>query len=206
MKRLANKLIASMFLVTLITVMGTRSTALADGYGTVTINKRFRIEKQVRLEGDSTWKDKVYIDLNDLEDVNKNIEFKITVKNLSDEEADEFDNMRMEDILPNELYRVGGDGLTEYWNNFESGEKVTFELEVRIEDEELDREGSFEKCVVNKAEVEWDGEFEGSDTATVCFGNGELEELPETGAFDALGITGLGLIAVGAFIRKSFKK
>ena len=67
--------------------------------------------------------------------------------------------------------------------------------------EGVDRE-NFEKCVVNKAEVEWDGNFEGSDTATVCYGDVEVTELPETGAVSTLAIAGLGLIIAGYTLKK----
>ena len=170
----------------------------ADQYGETYINKRFEIDKDVRIEGDNSWKDKV----TDVE-INEIVEFKITIKNRSDEEADDFDNMKMEDFLPDELERVGGSGLTEYWDNFEPGEKKSFTIEAKVKDSEYDREDNFEKCVVNKAEVEWDGEFEGSDTAIVCYGNTELTELPETGSStDSIAALGLGLVVVGALVKK----
>src|SRR3989344_9498318 len=136
------------------------------GGGTCIINKRFSIEKEVRIEGDNEWKDKITgVEADDV------IEFKITVENLSDEEADEFDNMKVEDFLPDELERVGGSGLTEYFDNFGSGDEKTFTIEAQIKSDEFDRDDNFEKCVVNKAEVSYDGEFEGADAAAVCYGN-----------------------------------
>jgi hypothetical protein len=169
-------------------------------------NKRFEIEKEVRLEGDNTWRDKVYIDLTDEDENDKDIEFRIKIKNLSDEETEDeidFDNMKMKDLLPNELDRIGGTGLTEYWDDFEPGETKEFIIRVELEDDERDREGEFEKCVVNKAEAYWDGEFEGSDTATVCYSNKEVTELPDTGALSTLTLVGFGLITAGALIKKS---
>jgi len=109
----------------------------------------------------------------------------------------------MEDSLPNELYRIGGNGLTEYWDDFDSGETKTFYIRASIDSDELEREGTFENCVVNKAEVEWDGEFEGSDTATVCYGNVPAKELPKTGANDVLALVGLGLVTLGVLIKRT---
>lgn len=180
------------------------------GGETCLINKRFEIEKEVRVckDGDSdscddwgSWEDKVT-------DVKKGqlIQFRIKVTNLSDDEADEFDDMRVEDFMPNELYRVGGSGLTEYWDNFASDEEKEFKIEVLIDEDEFDRE-NFEKCIVNKAEVEWDGEFEGSDTATVCYNDdvkGEITELPETGGTSVAFVAGLLSLTSGLVLRKKF--
>jgi LPXTG-motif cell wall-anchored protein len=163
------------------------------------INKRFEIEKKVRVEDeDDDWEDKV---MNVAED--DVVEFRIRIKNKSDEDADDFDDMRMEDILPDEMYRVGGSGLTEYWDDFEPGETKTFYLEAQVEEDEYDRDEDFEKCVVNKAELEWDGEYEGSDTATVCYGEEEVKELPDTGSNEVIALLGVGLMAAGALLRKS---
>jgi len=101
------------------------------------------------------------------------------------------------------MERVGGSGLTEYWDDFEPGETKTFYIEAKVKEEEYDRDVDFEKCVVNKAEVEWDGEFEGSDTATVCYGDEDVTELPETGSNEIVALIGFGLIAAGILVRKS---
>lgn len=170
----------------------------SDGpYGEICIyNKSFELDKKVKKEGDDVWKDKVI-------DVEKDeiVIFEIEIENVGEVEVD---NMRLEDFLPDELKRVGGSGLTEYWDDFEPGEKKTFEIEVKINDEEFDRDVEFEKCVVNKAEVEYDGDFESSDAAVVCYGNAQIKELPETGAtstviYSALGLT---LIASGIVLKK----
>jgi hypothetical protein len=160
-------------------------------------NKRFEIDKDVRIEGDSQWEeDKVT-------GVKKGdtIEFRIKIKNRSDEATGSFDDMKMEDFLPDELVRVGGTGLSEYWDDFDAGETKTFILKAKIDSDEFDRDDNFEKCVVNKAEVRWDGKFEGSDTATVCYGNGEPTELPKTGAVSELAIVGLALLTAGILVK-----
>ncbi len=164
-------------------------------------NKRFLITKEVRIQGDSEWKDKV----TDVEEGDV-VEFRVEIKNKSDENSDDFDDMKMEDFLPDEMYRVGGSGLTEYWDDFEPGETKKFTIEAKVDSDEYDRDVEFEKCVVNKAEVRWDDEFEGSDTATVCYGNIEPSELPKTGALSTLGLSGLGLLITGLLSKRFLRK
>lgn len=172
-----------------------------NGGETCVINKRFSIDKDVRIEGDNEWKDKVTgVEASDV------VEFRITVQNLSDEEADAFDNMKMEDFLPDEFNLLDNEGLTEYWNDFGSGEEKKFTIKVQVKPEEFNREDQFEKCIVNKAEVEWDGEFEGSDTATVCYGNVEVTELPETGFGSAFAMLGTAFTSLGVFLKKKISK
>ena len=166
--------------------------ACEPNYGggeTCEYSEEFKITKKVRLQGDNTWKDKV-IDVKDGEV----IEFRITVENTG-ETSD--DNMKMIDILPDALERIGGAGLTEEWNDFEVDETKTFIIEARIRSVEFDRDNDFEKCVVNKAEAEQDESLIGSDTATVCYGNEEVTELPETGATATEAMTILGLASTG---------
>lgn len=193
-KSTAKKLIALVIFASFMLING---ASVYANYGGGEVNKRFKITKQVRLEGDNSWKDKV---TNVKE--GEVIEFRITVENLSDEEADEFDNMKIEDFLPDELFRVGGSGLTEYWDSFGSSDEKKFTIEVKVESNEYDRDVEFEKCIVNKVELEWDGEFEGSDTATVCYGNEEPSELPKTGYTSSLAITGLVTLVAGLVAKK----
>ncbi|MBW6441963.1 DUF11 domain-containing protein [Patescibacteria group bacterium] len=161
----------------------------------------FKITKEVRIQGDTDWKDKV----TDVEDGDV-VEFRITVTNKSDDEANSADDMKMEDFLPSELSRIGGSDLTEYWDDFLPGEVKKFTFEAKVKSSEYDKDVEFDKCVVNKAELRWDGDFQGSDTATVCYGNIEPAELPKTGAFSTLGLSGLGLLISGLVSKKSSKK
>ncbi len=208
----AKNLISLTAAVALFTVFGGRQTALADNcesnYGggeTCRYNKRLEIDKYVRIQGDSEWhNDKIT-------GVKKDeiIEFKVKIKNLSDKGAGHFDDMKMEDFLPDELVKVGGAGLTENWDDFGHDDTKTFIIEAKINSDEFDRSDNFEKCVVNKAEVRWKGKFEGADTATVCYGNGQPTELPRTGAVSTLAILGLGMLTVGALAKlakRSFGK
>ena len=181
------------------------------GGQTCIYNKNFDIEKKVRTcdadyyddhgecdkDDDEGWKDKV----TDVEEGDV-VEFKIKVKN--DGEVD-VDDMKMTDKLPKEMTRLGGDGLTEYWDDFEAGDTKKFYIYAKVDDDEFDRK-NFEKCVVNKAEVEYDGDEEASDTATVCYGDSEPTELPKTGGNSLVyGALGLGLMAIGATSKK-FRK
>ncbi len=209
-KTILYNLIAVMFFV--VAAVALKTTVYADNcesnYGggeTCLVNKRFKIEKSVKVEGDDNWKDKVTLDKGDKD---KTILFKVKITNMSDNTGDvTFDNMKMEDFLPKELHKVGGDGLTEEWDNFKPGQTKTFEIEAKIDSDEFDRKESFEKCVVNKAEVRWEGEFEGADTATVCFGHDKSgpKELPKTGGFPIEAATGFGLVSVGLVLKK-FKR
>lgn len=173
-------------------------TSNYGGGETCIYNKRFDIEKKVRKEGDDSWKDKVT-------NVKKDevVEFRIKVKNEGEVEVD---NMKMKDFLPKEMERIGGSGLTEYWDDFEPGESKTFVIKAVIKDSEYDRK-NFEKCVVNKARVEYDGDNEGSDTATVCYTDKKITELPKTGSesgiFAALGVS---LASIGVALKKLTKK
>ncbi len=172
-------------------------TSNYGGGETCIYNKNFDIEKKVRKAGDDSWKDKVTgVDEDEI------VEFRIKVKN--DGEVD-VDDMKMTDKLPKEMERVGGDGLTEYWDDFDEGETKTFIIRAKVKDSEYDRK-NFEKCVVNKAEVEYNGDEEASDTATVCYGDSEPTELPKTGGNSLVyGALGLGLMAIGATSKK-FRK
>ncbi|HLC93618.1 MAG TPA: LPXTG cell wall anchor domain-containing protein [Patescibacteria group bacterium] len=158
-------------------------------------NKSFDIEKEVRKDEDDDFEDKVT-------DVDKNdtVEFQIKVKNVGDIEVD---NMKYEDFLPDEMERVGGSGLTEEWNDFEPDEEVKFVIKAKIKESEFDRE-NFDKCIVNKVKVTFDGDFEGSDTATVCYGQGEVTELPKTGGESTIALTllGLGLAIAGTLSKR----
>ncbi len=201
------KIIISVFVASLMTVLytGQAKAECESTYGNGEVcyyNKRFEIDKDVRVEDeDDDWEDKVMDVASD--DV---VEFRIKIKNRSDDDADkivDFDDMKMEDFLPDEMERVGGSGLTEYWDDFEPGETKTFYIEAKVNEDEYDRDVDFEKCIVNKAEVTWDGEFEGSDTATVCYGDEDVKELPETGSTAMVALVGLGLVTAGIIVRKT---
>ena len=162
-----------------------------------TYNKRFQIDKDVRIAGDDEWEDDKVTGVHK-DDV---IEFRIRVKNLSDEGTGHFDDMEMKDYLPDELEYAGGVGLTEEWEDFKHGDTREFVILAKIDSDEFNRTDNFEKCVVNKAEVRWDGDFESADTATVCYGNGEPTELPKTGAYSDLALIGIGLLTTGVLIK-----
>ena len=164
-------------------------------------NLRFKITKEVRIQGDTEWKDKV-TDVKEGEVV----EFRIKIRNRSDGPADATDDMKMEDFLPEEMTKVGGNGLTEEWDNFDPKDEKVFIIQAKVDSDEYDRDVEFEKCVVNKAELRWDGEFQGADTATVCYGNVQPSELPKTGALSTMGLSGLVLLVSGLISKKYLKK
>jgi LPXTG-motif cell wall-anchored protein len=203
------KILISISLAVVMGLITQVTTAYADcestygGGETCVYNKRFEIEKKVRIEGEDDWEDKVT-------DVSKNdiIEFRVRIKNRSDEESADyidFDNMKMKDILPDELTLVDDGGLTEEWDNFEPGETKEFIIRAKIVSEEWNRDDNFEKCVVNKAEVYWDKKFEGADTATVCYGQGTPTELPKTGFGSTFVVLGSAFMGLGAIVSKTRK-
>jgi len=169
-----------------------------DGaYGeTCVYDKNFEVEKKVRLQGDSDWEDKV-VDVPE----GKVIEFRIRIKNVGEVEVD---SMKMIDLLPDELLKTGGAGLTEYWEDFSPDETKTFIIEARIKDSEFDRTDSFEKCVVNKASGYYSDDLVGSDTATVCYSNKKITELPKAGidSTQAMALAGFASTGIGLAIRK----
>ena len=176
--------------------------ACETNYGggqTCTFNKRFDIDKDVRIEGDNEWNDKVT-------GVKKDevVEFRIKIENTGEISVD---NMEMKDFLPDELTKISGD-LTEGWDDFEPGEEKEFKIKVVVDPKEFDKE-NFEKCVVNKVKVYRNKDFEGSDTATLCFGNEtEIKELPKTGFDTASIMTVLGsaTTGLGLFLKKLTSK
>lgn len=202
------KLIATLFVSGLLAVafqLATQSKAYAQSceptYGggqDCTSTQTFDVSKKVRIEGsnDDSWNDKVT-------DVKEGdvVEFKIEVKNTGNVEVD---GMKMTDSLPDEMYKTGGDGLTESWDNFEPGETQTFIIQAKVNASEFDA-ANFDKCVVNKVKVEQDGDTVGTAAATVCYSNAELTELPQTGdnSLITFAVIGFGLIALGLLIKKS---
>ena len=99
------KLIGSLITLGLFVFLST-GTAYAGQYGEEEeYNLRFKITKEVRIQGDSEWKDKV-TDVKEGEVV----EFRIKIRNKSDDPADATDDMKMEDFLPEEMTKVGGNG------------------------------------------------------------------------------------------------
>ena len=195
------KLIGSLITLGLFVFLST-GTVYAGQYGEEEeYNLRFKITKEVRIQGDSEWKDKV-TDVKEGEVV----EFRIKIRNRSDGPADATDDMKMEDFLPEEMTKVGGNGLTEEWDNFDPKDEKVFIIQAKVDSDEYDRDVEFEKCVVNKAELRWDGEFQGADTATVCYGNVQPSELPKTGALSTMGLSGLVLLVSGLISKKYLKK
>ena len=200
MKKNKIKLIGSLITLGLFVFLST-GTVYAGQYGEEEYNLRFKITKEVRIQGDSEWKDKV-TDVKEGEVV----EFRIKIRNRSDGPADATDDMKMEDFLPEEMTKVGGNGLTEEWDNFDPKDEKVFIIQAKVDSDEYDRDVEFEKCVVNKAELRWDGEFQGADTATVCYGNVQPSELPKTGALSTMGLSGLVLLVSGLISKKYLKK
>ncbi len=185
------------FFLAVITIPDAHAEDCEPNYGggeTCEREEDLEVSKQVRkykdsLDNDEGFKDKVTgIEKGDI------VEFKIKVKN----EGDDIKDVDVKDSLPDELKKVEGD-TSKHYDELEAGESKTFRFKAKVYDDEFDREDSFEKCVVNKVTVKQDDDKKASDTATVCYGDSEIEELPATGStavvFAGLGsaISGLGL-------------
>ncbi|KKS21914.1 MAG: hypothetical protein UU80_C0017G0015 [candidate division WWE3 bacterium GW2011_GWA1_41_8] len=139
-------------------------------------NKSFEIEKEARIGDSGDFKDKVTgVEEDDT------VHFRIRIKNVGDIEVDE---MKYEDFLPEEMERA-----------------VEFIIKAKIKESEFDRK-NFDKCIVNKVELTYKDDFEGSDTATVCYS--EVTDLPETGAGSTVAVTllGLGLAVAGTLSKR----
>lgn len=176
----------------------------------------FTIEKWVRLEDDDTWRDEVVIDLNDDDEKDKEIEFRIKVtarltdvKGIDPDDID-FDDLKMKDSWPDELKLLDDeDELTQEWDNMKPGETKTFYLSAKIESDQKNRDGSFEKCVINKAKLYYKDDLQGSDDAVVCYKKveegdvlGISTELPETGGGLVPVLLGLSVTAAGLVLGK----
>ena len=198
----------------------TSKTAFADcesNYGggeTCTYPKQFKIQKWVKLDGDNSWKDEVVIDLNNGNEIDKKILFKVEVKvdisNASgvDTSKIKFDEMKMKDKWPSELKFLEDESesnLTEEWDNFKPGETKTFYFAAKIQGSEKNKEGDFQKCVVNKASLYRKGDFQSADDAVVCYKRTTdvlgATTLPETGAVPVSGIVGMALMSLGTVLK-----
>jgi uncharacterized repeat protein (TIGR01451 family)/LPXTG-motif cell wall-anchored protein len=208
MKNITNKLIVSALAIALVSFVGiTKAYADSDceqvygGGENCNYDRKLKITKEVRIKGETSWKDKVT-------DVTKNdiIEFKITVKNKSDDGADKYSRLKVEDFLPSEMFWVGGSRTIEFIDDFKPGDSKTFTIEAKVYAWEYDKSVQFEKCVVNKVKLTKGDELKGSDTATVCYGNVNPSELPKTGAETPIALTGLGMLVTGLVVRKKLNK
>ncbi len=209
-KNITKKLILSLAVTAGLLVAGMiagSSKAFADdcepnyGGGETCLEEDFDVEKLAKFEDESD--DELRKKVTDVKK-GDTVVFRIRVKNTGDTTAND---MKMEDFLPDELKRVGGSGLTEYWGDFEPGETETFRIKVQVKDSEFDRD-NFDKCVVNVAKAYEDGDKVGSSEASVCYGKGEITELPATGptATVAMTLAGLGMVFGGILAAKKFAK
>jgi hypothetical protein len=224
----ANLIVSGLLAVvaTLVVANTSAKTAFADceqNYGggeNCTYTRRLRIHKWVKLDGDNTWKDEVVIDLNDGNENDKKILFKVEVTaDISDasgvdKSKIEFDDMKMKDKWPSELKFLEDQSesdLTEEWDNFKPGETKTFYYAAKIQGSEKNRVGDFQKCVVNKASLYYKNDNQGSADAVVCYKKvtdvlgTSTSRSPETGALPVSGIVGFSLMSLGTVLRK-YKK
>ncbi|MEZ6256041.1 MAG: LPXTG cell wall anchor domain-containing protein [Patescibacteria group bacterium] len=218
--RKINTLTAGLTFAVATFLVSTNTPVYADcepNYGggeTCICNKVFRIEKKVaKLDTNKDLKDHNFEDKVIFKTPEKSSDVKVVFKiKVTNEGEVTTDDMKMKDSLPDEFQHAkssfGGDGLTETWDDFEPGESKTFYITAKLEKDEFVDDKNYEKCVVNEASVYYDGDFEGKDTATVCFRNSEITELPETGPVSTAILTALGLtsIASGFGLKSRYKR
>lgn len=158
----------------------------------IDVDKKVRIYDE-DLDDDEGFSDKV----TDVEEGDI-LEFKIKVKN----KGDDIEDIDVKDSLPNELKMVSGED-SEHYDEIKAGESESFRFKAKVKDSEFDRDDSFEKCVVNKVKVKQGDETKASDTATVCYGDSEIEELPSTGSGAALvAAVGSAVSGLGLYLKK----
>lgn len=199
-KQWRQNIMTTLMAISMVYLTTSTFSVYADTYGGGETEKSIKIVKEVRLEGDTNYKDKVFIDLTDENEKGKEIYFRITITNT----GDDLENLKMEDFLPSELDKIAGN-LTEEWSKLSSGEVKTFIIKASLKGSEIKEDKDYEKCVVNKAELRQDGDFMGSDTATVCYGN-KPQKLPETGFWAMPGFAGLGMASLGGLLKLKSKK
>lgn len=199
--KLNKKLIITAFVFSMILSTNTKVFAQYGGGGGYD-SESLEITKEVKLEGDENFRDKVYVDFKNASEKDKNIIFRITVKN----NGDSIDKLKYEDFLPNSLDKVSGD-LTEEVGSLNNKESRSYEIVASIDEDDKNRDYVFEKCVVNKVELRQDGDYKDNDVATVCYGNvDEPTQLPETGFIPLTGLSGLGLVTLSSYLKKKIKK
>ena len=172
-----------------------------ENYGggeTCNFEEDLEVDKKVRkydddLDDDEGFSDKVTdIEKGDI------VEFKIKIKN----DGDKIKDVSVKDSLPDELKKISGDTSKEY-DELDAGETKTFRFRAQVKDSEFDRDDTFEKCVVNKVTVKQDDDKKASDTATVCYGDSDIEELPSTGSLGAVyGGLGAFVTSMGLLLKK----
>jgi len=200
--KLNKKLIITAFVFSMILSTNTKVFAQYGGGAGGYDSESLEITKEVKLEGDENFRDKVYVDFKNASEKDKNIIFRITVKN----NGDSIDKLKYEDFLPNSLDKVSGD-LTEEVGSLNNNESRSYEIVASIDEDDKNRDYVFEKCVVNKVELRQDDDYKDNDVATVCYGNvDEPTQLPETGFIPLTGLSGLGLVTLSSYLKKKIKK
>ena len=166
----------------------------SSGYGTTCTNSDYNLTKTVVKNGSTEDKEKIT-------GVKKGDTFtyEFKVENKTSNEV----TLNLVDNLPSEFERVSGIGNTEKIVLGSKSSK-TLEMLVKVKDSEFNKT-NFEKCVVNKAYLYKDGSEKDSSTATVCFGEGVISKLPQTGPENFVLGAGALSLALG-FALKRFRR
>lgn len=167
----------------------------SSGYGTTCTNADYNLTKTVVKNGSQENKEKIT-------GVKKgeNFTYKFKVENKTSNEV----TLNLVDNLPSEFERISGIGNTEKITLGAKSNK-TLEMVVKVKDSEFVNKTNFEKCVVNKANLYKEGSEKDTSTATVCFGDGVVSKLPQTGPENFVLGAGALSLALG-FALKRFRR
>lgn len=166
----------------------------SSAYGTSCTNSDYNLTKLVS-KNNTDAKEKII-------GVNKGETFtyKFKIQNKTSKEV----TLDLKDELPNEMEKVSGIGQTETIK-IDANSSKNFEMVAKIKDSEFENKTNFEKCIVNKAYIYKDGSEKDASTATVCFGEGVVTKLPQTGAEDFILGAGVFSTVLGLALKK-FRK
>ena len=196
MKKIKLLVLPAMLYVSAITTAFASCNSSAYGaYGSSCSNSEYNLEKTVTKSGTSEDKKKIT-------GVSKGDTF--TFSFMAENKTSNEVTVNLTDNLPSEFERVSGIGYTEEIK-LGSKSRKTLEMVVKVKDSEFDNKTNFEKCVVNKAYISKDKDQKDSSTATVCFGEGVAQTLPQTGPESIVLGAGALSLALG-FALKRFRR
>lgn len=189
-------------IASLVAVLVSRPTVLANQYGEVEVTKDITLDKKVKKPNTDEWVDNLFA--SDYKfSPGQEVIFKVIVKNTGDKDLE---NVKFKDILPDYLKHVAGD--LEIIFNLDVGQTKEFEIKAQVVDSNSlpDDKGIY--CVVNTAEVQLNDEVD-KDTAQICIEKKVLgfAALPEAGPEHSALILGGSLILALAgwvLIKKSY--
>jgi hypothetical protein len=201
LKERKSKFMKNIKLVALPVLLVTSSFTMAfascstSAYGTSCTNSDYNLTKTVIKAGSTDSKEKITgIKKGDT------FTYKFKVENKTSDQV----TLTLTDKLPSELEKVSGIDTTETIK-VDANSSKNYELVAKVKDSEFANKTNFEKCIVNKAYINKGDSQKDSSTATVCYGEGVVSKLPQTGAEDLVLGAGVVSLALGLALKK-FRK